>query len=308
MESDLVAWIRQQVAPHARVRVGPGDDAAVLWLGDSTACVVTVDMLTDGVDFHLDRAAPRRVGRKALAVNLSDVAAMAARPVAAFVAVALPRRGGRELGQELLEGMLPLAAEHDVSIAGGDTNSWDGPLAISVTLIGEPSSKGPLLRRGAQPGDRIVVTGELGGSILGRHLDFQPRVQQALWLHERYQLHAGMDVSDGLSLDLGRLCDESCCGAVVWTEAVPISDAARELERADGTSALQHALSDGEDFELLLAVPPEEAERILADATLGVRTTMIGEFVETRGLWQSTTPASARTPLPRLGYEHRFEP
>jgi thiamine-monophosphate kinase len=305
MESELVAWIRHQVPGHPRLWLGPGDDAAVLRLGDRPSCVVTVDLLTDGVDFQLDRADPRRIGRKALAVNLSDLAAMAARPVAAVFAVALPRRDGLALGQQLFAGLLPLAQEFDVAIAGGDTNSWDGPLVISVTLIGETTERGPLRRSGARPGDRIVVTGQFGGSILGRHFDFTPRVREALLLNERYELHAGMDVSDGLSLDLGRLCDESRQGAVVWTDRVPVSDAARQLaaDRADGSTPLDHALSDGEDFELLLAVPADEAARMVADAPCGVPLTIIGEFIEEPGLWQENA-REGRRPLPRRGWEH----
>ena len=175
-------------------------------------CVITVDTLTDHVDFELDRVDPRRMGRKALAANLSDLAAMAARPLAGVIALALPRTSGLELAVQLYEGLLPLAERHSLAIAGGDTNSWDGPLAVSITLIGAVTSRGPLLRSGAKPGDRIVVTGAFGGSILGRHLDFEPRVDEALLLAERYQLHAGIDVSDGVSVDLGHLVEESRCG------------------------------------------------------------------------------------------------
>ncbi len=159
---------------------------------------------------------------------------MAAQPVAAVIALALPRHdvlalGPLGLAQQLYEGLLPLADEFDVAIAGGDTNTWDGPLAISITLFGTPTTKGPLTRSGARPGDRILVTGSFGGSILGRQFDFQPRVREALLLAERYELHAGIDVSDGLSLDLNRLAAASGCGAVMELSRVPISAAAQEL-------------------------------------------------------------------------------
>ena len=176
--------------------------------------MLTVDLLTDGVDFELSKVSARCVGRKALAVNLSDLAAMAARPVAALDALALPRSGALELAKELFEGILPLAEKHGVAIAGGDTNTWDGPLVISVTLCGEVAA-GAVRRDGARPGDGIVVTGALGGSILGHHFDFEPRVAEALWLADRFTLHAGMDVSDGLSLDLWRMAQASGCGAVL---------------------------------------------------------------------------------------------
>ncbi|MHB1036329.1 MAG: thiamine-phosphate kinase [Pirellulales bacterium] len=303
----MIRWLRERLPSHRRLVLGLGDDAAVLRL-DAADCVVTVDMLNDGVDFDLAKIDPRRAGRKALAVNLSDLAAMAARPLAGVVALALPRQGGLRLAKELYEGMIPLADQYDVAIAGGDTNSWAGPLAISVTLLGQPTARGPLRRDGAVVGDWIVVTGQFGGSILGRHLDFEPRVHEALKLHERYELHAGIDVSDGLSLDLARLAEESRCGAEVDLESVPIAAAAHELAdlRADGVTALDHALGDGEDFELILAVSPGEAQRMLADQPLGVPLTRIGQFIAAPGLWQ-TTRGGQRRPLAARGFEHRLE-
>ena len=267
-------------------------------LAAGAECVVTVDMISDGVDFDLSSTDPRRIGRKALAVNLSDLAAMAARPLAAVIALALPRQGALALAKELYEGLLPLAERFEVAVAGGDLQTWDGPLAISVTLLGEPTSRGALLRSGARPGDVLVVTGSLGGSILGKHLNFEPRVTEALLLHERYELHAGMDVSDGLSLDLSRLCQASGCGAVIDLERVPIADAARQLAatRGDGQAALDHALGDGEDFELLLALPSQEAERVCREQPLGVPLTIIGRFVTDPGLWRED--ASGLKPLP----------
>ena len=229
MEQQFIAWLRERLPAHPLLRLGPGDDAAVLRMAGIDECVITVDLLTEGVDFLLAEVDPRRVGRKALAVNLSDLAAMAARPLAAVLAVALPRKGGRELAVQLYEGILPLAEKYDLAIAGGDTNSWDGPLVITATLLGQVTARGPLLRKGALAGDRIIVTGAFGGSILGRQFDFEPRVNEALLLNERYELHAGMDVSDGLAIDLSRLVRESGVGAIVETDRVPIHDDARRL-------------------------------------------------------------------------------
>ncbi len=154
MEQQFIAWLRERLPPHPLLRLGPGDDAAVLRMAGIDECAVTVDLLTEGVDFLLTEVDPRRVGRKALAVNLSDLAAMAARPLAAVVAVALPRQGGRELAVELYEGILPLAEEYNLAIAGGDTNSWDGPLVITATLLGQITARGPLCRRA-----RCLATG-----------------------------------------------------------------------------------------------------------------------------------------------------
>ena len=232
---------------------------------------------------------------------------MATQPMAAVVALALPRQGGMDLAVTLYEGMLPLAEQFDLAIAGGDTNSWTGPLALSITVVGKVTSRGPLTRAGANPGDRIVVTGSFGGSILGRHLDFQPRVDEALRLAERYELHAGIDASDGLSIDLARLAQESGCGAVLQTDAVPIADDAHRLAdtHADGSTPLDHALGDGEDFELILAVPPGEAERMLADQPLDVPLTSIGHFIPKQGLWQIDAQGR-RLPLSPRGYQHEL--
>lgn len=301
MERELVAWLRTRLPQHPEhVVVGPGDDAAVLRLDGNL--VATTDMLMDGVDFHLREADPRRIGRKALAVNLSDLAAMAARPVAALVSLALPRLGGEQLARELYEGMLPLAEACGVSIAGGDTNSWDGPLAISVTALGETSPRGALLRSGARPGDAIVVTGSFGYSIEGHHFDFQPRVNEALLLHERYDLHAGADVSDGLSLDLARICEESQCGAVLDAAAIPVRGA-----RPFSEETLARALGDGEDFELLLAVADADAQRMIAAQPCApTPLTRIGQFVAERGLWLRQGDGKLRPLVPR-GYEHKLE-
>jgi thiamine-monophosphate kinase len=305
MERELIAWLRRRLPPHPLLRLGPGDDAAVLRTAGLANTVVTVDMLTERVDFELGNVDPRRVGRKALAVNLSDLAAMAAKPLACVAAVALPRQHGFELAVALYEGLLPLAERYDVAIAGGDTNTWDGPLVISITMLGTVTERGPLQRNGARPGDRILVTGSFGGSILGRHFDFEPRVREALLLHSRYDLHAGTDVSDGLSLDLSHIFEESRCGAVIDADAVPTADAAHRLAagRADGSTALDHALADGEDFELILAVPAEEAKKIIAEQPLDVPIADIGEFIAEPGLWLRDR-AGVRHPIAPQGWEH----
>ncbi len=312
MEADFLRWLAEQLPPHPLLKLGMGDDAAILATAGRGDVVVTTDLLSDGVDFDLKIHDARQVGRKALAVNLSDLAAMAARPLAAVIALNLPRHGGAVLATALYEGLLPLAEKYRIAIAGGDTNSWDGALVISVTALGEVTPDGPLRRGGALPGDRILVTGQFGGSILGRHLNFWPRVAEALLLNQRYTLHAGIDCSDGLSLDLWRLCQASCCGAVVDLDKIPVAPAAYELvrQRGDGVSPFDHALGDGEDFELILAVPPKTAEQILADQPLVQlsdvgRTilTDIGEFTSDHGLWKLNS-TDGRDLLSPRGYEH----
>src|SRR5262249_36214210 len=134
------------------------------------------------------------------------------------------------------------------------------PLVINVTVLGEASGRGPVRRSGAQPGDWLFVTGPLGGSIRGKHLTFTPRVREALALHQLTNLKAMIDISDGLAADLHHICKESDCGAVLRETAIPVADAARQMN--DALLPLQHALGDGEDFELLFAVAPEEGRRL----------------------------------------------
>lgn len=305
MELEFVNWLRTRVRSHPNLRLGPGDDAALLSLSADRDLVVTSDLLTDGVDFILEECDPRRVGRKSLAVNLSDLAAMASQPFAAIVSVALPEQGAGLLARTIYEGILELADQFEVALAGGDTNTWDGKLVISITALGQAPRNGALRRAGAQPGDAILATGDFGGSILGKHFDFEPRVRQAALLHQNYTLHAGIDVSDGLSLDLQRMAQESGCGAALTLDAIPISAAAQKLARSSSGrgSALDHALSDGEDFELLLAVPQQTAAQLLLDQPLDVPLTRIGQFVSEPGLWQSQPDGSLR-PQPVQGWQH----
>jgi thiamine-monophosphate kinase len=307
MENDLLRWFRETLPSHEQVLLGAGDDAAIIQLSDTANLVATTDMLMDGVDFRVGEHEAAQIGHKALAVNLSDLAAMAAKPVAALVSLCLPRSGGEWLAQALYAGMVPTAAKYGIAIAGGDTNSWNGPLVINVTALGEVLLGREWRRNGAQPGDLVLVTGSFGGSILGKHLTFSPRVHEALWLAEHLEVHAAIDVSDGLSLDLARLCEASNLGAALQLEAVPISDAAVTLGERDGVSPLNHALSDGEDFELILAVSSAEAARFLGNhPEWKERLTAIGQFVKEPGLW--SLEGENRKPLQPRGWEHRLEP
>lgn len=305
MELAFIDSLKQRLPPHPQLRLGIGDDAALLALSAGQDAVVTTDLLAEGTHFLRGETSLARIGRKALAVNLSDLAAMAARPVGVVVSLLLPRDGALEIAAGLYDGLLPLAAEFNVAIAGGDTNTWDGPLVLSVTAIGETTARGPLRRDGARPGDAIVVTGDFGGSRAGKQFDFTPRIAEALLLHERYELHAGMDVSDGLSLDLSRMCAASGCGAMLDLRAIPISRAAHAMAvgAANPLAALAHALGDGEDFELLLAVPAETAQQLLADQPLAVPVAMIGSFIDKPGLWQPSLEGDL-VPHEPLGYEH----
>lgn len=310
MEAEFIRWLRSRIPRHPQTLIGIGSDAAVLSLPSQRA-VVTTDALMDGTDFRLSEVDPRRVGHKSLAVNLSDLAAMGAKPVAALVALALPRSNSLSLAQRIYEGILPLAERFQVAIAGGDTNTWDGPLVISITAIGEPVGERVWTRGGARPGDRVVVTGDFGGSILFKHLDFIPRVAAASHIAAHYDVHAATDVSDGLSLDLNHILEESGCGAVLDLERIPLAMAASEMALRENNSRtpLDRALSDGEDFELVMILSPAEADRLCEDMVLrgdGEAATpvrIIGRITERLGLW-GRIDGNSPQPLTPRGYEH----
>jgi thiamine-monophosphate kinase len=310
-ENEFVAALVRGLPSDRRLEVPAGDDAAVLRPPALRRTVVTVDMLMEGIDFVLGPECPAEsVGRKALAVSLSDLAAMGSRPEAAVVAVALPRQAGDTIGRGLQAGLMAVATEFDVALAGGDTNSWDGPLVISTTLIGSVAPGAAWRRDGARPGDLLVVSGACGGSLLGRHLTVTPRCREAAAIAGAYTVHAAIDVSDGLSLDLARMMQASGTAAVLDLEAVPIHpDAERMAARpGDGRSPLEHALGDGEDFELVLAMPPEEARRLMTAAgrpPFETPFTVIGEVVAGAGLFARQRDGGHRS-LPPRGYEHEL--
>jgi thiamine-monophosphate kinase len=302
-EFAYIDWLRRLTPGDPRVLLGPGDDAAALKLTPGVPCLVTTDMLLEGSCFRLAEAGPLRVGRKAMAANLSDIAAMGGKPVAAFASVGLPRQGGRALAEELYRGLREMADTFDTALAGGDTNSWDGPLVISVTVIGEATGRGPVTRAGARPGDWLLVTGPLGGSIHGKHLDFTPRVREAMQLHTLVDLHAMIDLSDGLAADVHHICEESHCGAVLRGESIPLTTEASRLK--DGRSALEHGLTDGEDFELAFAVTPEDGRRLLATQPVaGITLAHIGECIESGFCLEL---GGQRRPLEPRGYVHELE-
>ncbi len=311
-ESDLVAWLAERFPATSVNPLGLSDDAAMLDLaatGSPTfgSPIVTSDLLADGV--HFDSSEPRHtpaaIGYKALAVNLSDLAAMAAAPAAFLVSLLIPRGWSLADVQHLYDGMMPLVKTYGLSLAGGDTNRWEGMLTITVTAVGTCGAKGPLTRRGARPGDVLMVTGRLGGSRLGRHLAFTPRVATSLYLREKYDLHAGMDISDGLALDAWRMARASGVGFQFDLDRIPISEDAIRVAESTQRTPLEHALSDGEDFELLLSASREESARMLQDESVpDVRLTAIGQVIAQGGLWQCSANRQERRPLLPTGYQH----
>ncbi len=292
-EIDFVRWVTARQAAGGLVERAAGDDLAVLRWPAGELLLAGVDQVLDGVHFDSALHSPRRIGRKVMNRNLSDCAAMACLPAAALVAVALPTGAGLDFARELYLGAHEAAAAFDCPIVGGDTASWSHPLAMTVTILGHSDGITPVRRDGARPGDGIFVTGPLGGSILGRHLDFVPRIHLARELARGWTITSMIDISDGLSRDLANLAQASGVAACLKADRVPIYIDAR-AQRPDGRTPLQRALHDGEDYELLFTAPA-------CDHPAAIR---IGSIEAGDGL--SIDLDGVRQPLTPLGWEHRL--
>jgi thiamine-monophosphate kinase len=253
-EFDFIDWIRAQQKPGVLVRLGIGDDLAVLNWAKDDLLLVGVDQVLDGVHFDSGSHSPRAIGAKAMNRNLSDCAAMGCLPAAAVVTVALPKGVGDAYAKELFLGMKEAGEAFAAPIVGGDTSSWPGKLVVTVTILGRSDGVMPITRNGARPGDMIFVTGTLGGSLLGRHMTFLPRVSEGRRLAQLRNVTSMIDLSDGLSRDIRHICQGSGVGAVIDASKIPVHDDAIEMRR-DGHSPLEHALHDGEDYELLFTSP-----------------------------------------------------
>ncbi len=306
-EDFLLARIRSRVGRvRAPILVGPGHDAALVGWPRGRDLVLKTDQVVGGVHFVPGRDRLDLVGHKAVSRALSDVAAFGGEPVAALVAAALPPRFRLAEFDALLRGLLRACRESGTALVGGDLSRIDGPLVVSVSIAARAPARGPKLRDGARPGDRILVTGRLGGSLLGRHLRLRPRLSAGRALVRVAGVHAMMDVSDGLLKDLSRLARSSGLAAVVEPERVPVHPDARRLARSTGRPPREHALSDGEDHELLLAVAPAAAVRLARRGLPGgLRLTDIGRFRRGRGLF--LRESGLERPVADLGHEHRFD-
>ena len=264
-EFQLIARLTQSLPTNASVVTGVGDDCAVLDLGVPEKLILfKTDAVVEGV--HFTRATPpEKIGRKALARCLSDIAAMAGTPTAALVTIALPADFDAAFVVKIYDGLNALAAKQAVAIVGGETTTNPERILISISLLGTVPRAKPLLRSGAKVGDAIFVTGELGGSLAAKHLEFEPRLAEARWLAEHFSIHALMDLSDGLAGDLRHILNASRLGAQILKTAVPVSRAAKLAARGNSSAkpAFVAALTDGEDFELLFTVASKDAVKLL---------------------------------------------
>ena len=254
-ESDVLKMISERARTEdTRVLLGPGDDLAHIAVGGESL-LAGVDQVIDGLHVHAARVSWDRIGIKAVHRAVSDIAAMAGKPLATLASVVLPQTASESDVDALCTGLNNSASRVGAPLVGGDIaihRHASHPLTVSVTVLGTPVEPGPVLRSGGQAGDLLVVTGVLGGSLEsdgdGPHLDFAPRVQEALWLRAQYgeQLHAMIDISDGLGRDTGRLAQSSGVVAAIESAMIPCR----------GGASVEQAMSDGEDYELLMAISP----------------------------------------------------
>lgn len=258
-ETELIQRLTQNLPADSSVLIGPGDDCAVLdWSGSKL--LFKTDAIVEGIHFERDTP-PEAIGRKALARALSDIAAMSGTPTHALITLGVHADMEPSFIEAVYQGLRDCAREHHVNIVGGETTSLS-QLTLSISLIGKASK--PILRTGSAVGDAIFVSGELGGSLAGHHLNFDPRLKEARWLSDQDIVHAMIDLSDGLATDLRHLLSDQT-GAELLTRALPIRRAAKERARDNpsGKTALLAALTDGEDYELLFTVSSKDAVPLL---------------------------------------------
>ncbi len=264
-EFDLIARLTGALPTDASVIAGVGDDCAVLDVGlPDRWLLFKTDAVVGGVHFEVG-ANPEQIGHKALARALSDIAAMAGTPTHALITLALPSEFDVAFVEGIYRGLNSLAARHAVTIVGGETTTNPDRLLLSIALLGWVAKDKCVRRAGAKVGDAIFVTGELGGSLAGKHLEFEPRLAEARWLAQSFSVHSMMDLSDGLAGDLRHILKASSVGAELLAKAIPISRAAKSSVRAgDSTKpSLMAALMDGEDFELLFTLASADAVPLL---------------------------------------------
>ena len=305
-EFSFIEYLKKKIPRSGRVSVGIGDDAAVLKRLGPGHLVVSTDMLVENVDFVLDELGPEDVGRKVLAANLSDLAAMGAEPLAFVLSIGKPKYISTQWLERFYDGLLKLAKQYKVDCIGGDF-SRAKEFSVSVTIFG--SSENPVLRSGAKSGDWIAVTGTLGGSLLRHHYDFTPRIREGLFLVKQITPTAMIDISDGLIQDLSHILKASGVGACLNLDTIPVSSAAKEMAKENGHKALARALSDGEDFELLFTVPPRKKmmlEKIWKRQFPKVSLTWIGRIEGKKSVvrWLRKGRAVAKPKLSQKGFLH----
>ena len=300
-EIELINKLTLGLPADETVVTGPGDDCAVLQIADQTLLFKT-DAIVEGVHFGED-ASPEQIGHKALARPLSDIAAMGGVPTHALITLGINKDIKQDYIEAVYTGLRSCAAQYGVNIVGGETTTLPH-LTLSVSLLG--TVKNPIMRSGSKIGDAIFVIGELGGSIAEHHLNFTPRITESRWLTDSFEIHAMIDLSDGLASDLRHLLTMHN-GAEILISALPIRHIARELAQQNPSSktALLAALTDGEDYELLFTVSPKDAVSVLdcwKERFPDISLKCIGKIIDQPGI--HLRDENGTKPLTLHGYDH----
>jgi thiamine-monophosphate kinase len=302
-EREAIRRLAKLLPSRDDVCVGIGDDVAVVHVeGSHKDFLLASDSVIEGTHFLQD-APPEQIGHKAIGRVLSDFAAMGGEPLWTLIDVVANRDMPLDRLAGIYQGAAKLAEKYGLAIVGGDMAG--GPaLDLHVFGVGEIPKNSAVLRSGARVGDAIYVTGSLGGSLQGKHLTFEPRLEEGLWLRESRWANAMIDISDGLATDLGHILERSGVGAEIWAEKIPISDESRTMK--DKRTPLEHALFDGEDFELLFTVSPEKQQVFESSwkDVFELPCTAIGRITDRPGGIVLADAAGKKKSLKDFGYEH----
>ncbi|MHC4268810.1 MAG: thiamine-phosphate kinase [Planctomycetota bacterium] len=302
-EFSFIEWIRSNQKKDKDVVIGIGDDCASIKINGDKQCLITTDMLVEGTHFELNKNTPGEIGRKSIACSISDIAAMGCSAKYAVVSICFPKDTKTKFARDLFIGMKRVAEAYKITIIGGDIVSSKEILVVNVAMYGANEGLNPVARSGAKVDDVIMVTGTLGGSILGKHATFKPRLKEGILLNKKFNINSMIDISDGLAADLNHIIEESGVGAILYEDEVPISSDAKKLSRITGLPALHHALHDGEDYELLFTISGRESKRLLTYKAFPVRLSIIGHIKKPNGLKLRDSNSKLKKIKP-IGYKH----
>lgn len=311
-ELKLIEKIKKWIPRELQAEIPIGDDAAVFPVPAGKKLVYTIDSIVEGVDFlrsgqKLGVLSAEEIGHKALAINLSDLAAMGAEPYACVLSLGIPKNYSESWIRSFYKGFVSLASEFKVLCAGGDLSQSQNFFA-SVALIGFGDPKKIVSRSGAKPGDWIAVTGALGGSLLGKHGRFQPRLKPSHFLVQRFKPNSMIDISDGLLQDLGHILENSKVGADLNLAEIPISQSAVTRAKGNPLKALEHACTDGEDFELLFTISSDlkvKLDKVWPKKFPKLPLSWVGRIQKQKGIrWNCLGKAMQAPQFKKSGFQH----
>jgi thiamine-monophosphate kinase len=296
-EDRLIKMLTSRIPEDKSLLRHIGDDASVIKMPGQGVLVFASDMIVENVHFKLKGTAYNLIGHKVLARNISDIAAMGARPKYATVSLAVPKKLELDVLKEIYKGIKNTASKYKITIAGGDISS-SNTLVISIALLGLGKKNELVYRHQAKKNDLIFVTGSLGGSIKGKHLKFTPRLEESRFLVTKFKPSSMIDISDSLAEDLGRILIQSNLGAQIYENKIPISKAA---------TTLKQALYDGEDYELLFTISKKKAKALVKrwKSNFSTKLTQIGVVTEkSKGFYYIGSRSEKNKIETKSGYRH----